>query len=214
MNSKKKKRRNIQIKRENLYPKPLPPVPPIGHPPYNVNGEGGRPPKWTSGCLDELASSLDAWIDQAVKTNKEFWWQDWAFQVGTNPKKISEFADRHPRFRESYERAREWQQHIVQKGALIKKLSEGFSKFFLINRYSDEWKSDKSDETRTPPKDKSNDIEHELMLFKHENARLKALLDNKSKTESELCGSDTQIQHLGRSDQSGQDIQQHTSPNL
>lgn len=131
MSSKKKKRTKYG---------PNPPPPPIGHPPYNVNGEGGRPKKWTSGCLDELADSLDKWLENAVASKKEFWWQDWCFEVGTIPDKVKKFADEHPRFRRSYERAKAWQAHIVQKGALHKQFSEGFSKFFLINRYPEEWK--------------------------------------------------------------------------
>ena len=131
--------------------KPIPPVPPKGHPPYNVNGEGGRPKKWTSECLDELADSLDAWLDAALETKKEFWWQDWCFEVGTIPEKMATFAREHPRFRKSYERAKSWQAHIVQKGALHKKFSEGFSKFFLINRYPDQWRDKASTDAAITP---------------------------------------------------------------
>ncbi len=119
---------------------PNPPPPPIGHPPYNVNGEGGRPKKWDEKSLDELAESLDKWMDIAIESKKEFWWQDWAFEVGANPDKLLRYAEESPRFRRSYERAKAWQAHIVQRYALTKKFSEGFSKFFLINRYPDHWK--------------------------------------------------------------------------
>ena len=36
---------------------------PIGHPPYNVNGEGGRPKRYTESYVNELADDLEKWLE-------------------------------------------------------------------------------------------------------------------------------------------------------
>src|SRR2546430_11276060 len=37
---------------------------PKGHPPYNVNGEGGRPKRYTEKYIGELAEALDKWTEE------------------------------------------------------------------------------------------------------------------------------------------------------
>lgn len=124
---------------------------PKGHPPYNVNGEGGRPKKWNGEKIEELAQSLDEWIDSAVKNKDQFWWWDWCFDVGLDHRKVSSIAKENDRFRESYNRAKHWQECVVGKGALSKEFSEGFSKFMLVNHYPENWKEKAPESTQYSP---------------------------------------------------------------
>lgn len=113
------------------------------------NGKlGGQPKKWNEESLDELADSLDSWIDNAIKNKSEFWWWDWCQEVGVNQSRIVKLAEQSPRFRRSYENAKHWQESIVARFALTKKFSDGFSKFFLINHYPDRWKDKTSDSAK------------------------------------------------------------------
>lgn len=114
--------------------------PPKGHAPYPGCETGGRPRKWDGESLDELAERLDEWIANAIETKKEFFWWDWCFEVGLNQHRVAKLTERSDKFRRSYENAKAWQETIVCRYALTKKFSEGFSKFFLINRNPDQWK--------------------------------------------------------------------------
>ncbi len=120
---------------------------PKGHPPYNKNGEGGRPKKWTGEKIEDLAESLDQWIEDAIKKKDQFWWWDWCFDVGLDQTKVSNIAKENERFRKSYERAKQWQESIVSRFALTKKFSEGFSKFYLTNHHRERWKESKEVES-------------------------------------------------------------------
>lgn len=124
---------------------------PKGHPPYNVNGEGGRPKKWNGEKIEELAQSLDEWIDSAVKHRDQFWWLDWCFDVGLDQRRVAEIAKKDIRFSVSYARAKYWQESIIARGALIKELSEGFSKFMLVNHYPENWKEKAPESTQYSP---------------------------------------------------------------
>jgi hypothetical protein len=167
---------------------------PKGHPPYNKNGEGGRPKKWDGKSLDELAESLDKWIEKAIEKRDQFWWWDWCFDVGLNQSKVAVFAKEHLRFRRSYEAARDWQESIVARHALTKKFSEGFSKFMLVNHYNNNWKEKGVDERdKTPPQDAIIDKDNENMALKATIARLnkeldqlQAKIENKPQAGSEL----------------------------
>lgn len=116
------------------------------NPASKENGKlGGRPPKWNEESLDELAESLDAWIENAIKNKTEFWWWDWCQEVGVNQSRIAKLAEQSNRFKRSYENAKNWQESITARFALTKKFSDGFSKFFLINHYPDRWKEKSND---------------------------------------------------------------------
>lgn len=108
--------------------------------PYNTRDKAGRPIEWTDERIIEKAESLERWIVAAHKSKKEFWFKDWCFDEGVVPSLCTKLAKMNERFREAYELAKEWQESIISKGALGKKLDSGFSKFYLINRYKENWK--------------------------------------------------------------------------
>lgn len=71
------------------------------------------------------------------------------------------------------------------------------------------------DKEDLPKRDAITELENKNMFLNYENRKLKEELDNhKSKARPELCGGNPQIQYMGGSDQSGQDVQQHTAPDL
>jgi hypothetical protein len=57
-----------------------------------------------------------------------------------------EYAAKHETFRLAYEFAKEFQEHVVAKGALTKKLDSGFSQFFLQCRCG--WKKQEDTDTK------------------------------------------------------------------
>jgi len=113
---------------------------PLGHPPYNTKGEGGRPKVYTEEKLEELADHFEDWMHKTIKANKLLWWKDWAYEIGVKPSMCSKFANDSKRFNEAYSMAKEIQESNVTKFALLKKLDSGFSKFYLINNHSENWK--------------------------------------------------------------------------
>lgn len=117
---------------------------PKGHPPYN-NGAGGRPPDWTDERIEKAAESLEKYIDDVQRDKKNFWWQDWCYEYGICPSKASEFAKANEKFRQAYKKANAWQEHIIVKGMLAKKLDSKGSIFFLTNKYRQNWSEKPAD---------------------------------------------------------------------
>lgn len=156
-----------------------------GHPNYDVNGMAGRPKKWNEEKIEELAESLDKWIADAVERRDQFWWWDWCFDVGLDQSKVSNIARENERFRKSYEKAKQWQEAVILKHSLTKKLSEGMSKFFLVNQYSDRWKEKQSDEKdKAPPLDAIVETQNENILLKAQLKKLQDQIDNLTQTRS------------------------------
>lgn len=114
---------------------------PKGHPPYNKNGEGGHPKVWTEEKIHALADSLEEWLINARKEKKGFWWHEWCWDNGIAPSRVTKLAIENERFGQVYAYTKEWQESIIVQLALTKKLSDGFSKFYLCNHYSQNWKN-------------------------------------------------------------------------
>ncbi len=92
---------------------------------------GGRPPKYTDEVLSRLAKSLKEWAANLAKKEKFGMLGDWCFDNDFDPKYFKRYADKHDEFKEAYEWAKAWQEHIVAKGALTQKLNARFAQFFL-----------------------------------------------------------------------------------
>ena len=108
-----------------------------GYPPF---AGGGRPPDYTEESLAPLAEGLLRYMDRCRKENKFFWWKDWCFDMGFSPRDVAKFCKISSKFREAHELAVDYQESFVTKGALVKKLDSSFSKFYLSNRYRQNWK--------------------------------------------------------------------------
>ncbi len=131
---------------------------PKGHKPYNTKGEGGRPKwKWTDGNIENLAENLEKWVQDKIDNKEFFWWKDWCFDVGILPEFCAEFASKNKRFAVAYKSAKSYQESQVSKGALVKKFSENFSKFYLQTQHRENW---------TPPSDVAENGANLVSLLK------------------------------------------------
>lgn len=102
---------------------------PKGHPPYNKNGEGGRPKKYTDDFIEKEADAFEEWMTR--KTS--LWYEDFAMERGYNPSLLSEWAKKNERFSAVYRNAKSWQQSLLIRGGLSNKFNAGFTKFVMGN---------------------------------------------------------------------------------
>jgi hypothetical protein len=104
---------------------------PKGHAAYNVNGEGGRPVKYTDEFLDELANQLDTWINN----EKNLWIKNF-FTDRYIPVQIpEELCSRSKRFSEAYARAKILQESRIYNRALERKYDGTMARFGLMNNH-------------------------------------------------------------------------------
>jgi len=75
--------------------------PPFGHPSYG----GGRPRVYTEERLNELADSLNAWVDEAIQTKSHFLLGDWCFENNFLPQAFPRYVEQHEDFKDAYLRA-------------------------------------------------------------------------------------------------------------
>lgn len=91
----------------------------------------GRPPIYTDEKLDQLALSLKEWTLHCAANNEFGLLGDWCFKEAFNPMYFTRYAEKHAGFKEAYEWAKSWQEHIVSRGALKQTLNARFAQFFL-----------------------------------------------------------------------------------
>ena len=104
---------------------------PKGHPPYNTNGEGGRPPEYSNEIIEEYANQLSQWS----KNPDNIWLKDFCLERDINPDLISKFANKNERFAGVYELAKHRQESKIVNGAFKSTISCPFAKFALINHH-------------------------------------------------------------------------------
>lgn len=102
---------------------------PTGHEPYNTNGEGGRPKKYTEEFIEAEATAFEAWI----KDQKNVYFKRFAITRGYHPQRLSEFAEQNNRFSEAYKLAQAWQEVKLVEGGLSGKFNSSFTKFAMSN---------------------------------------------------------------------------------
>ncbi len=100
--------------------------------------------KYTDEVLSDLAVSLCDWIDDLAKKKEFGMLGDWAFMNGFSPKNFRVYADKHSEFRQAYEWAKSYQEHMVSRGALTKSMDARFAIFFLGCNH--DWKSKSADD--------------------------------------------------------------------
>lgn len=105
-----------------------------------VKNKGGRPVVWTEERLEELANHLENSIEECRRTNKPFWWKDWAFEVDILPPRVAQYAKLNDKLMSAYMKASALQEWQVSKGALYKKFSSNFAQFFLSNMHAENWR--------------------------------------------------------------------------
>lgn len=100
---------------------------PKGHPPYNKNGEGGRPPIYTKEIIEKYADEFEVWLEDA----ENFWFKDFAIKNKFNAKYLHEWANVNERFRGVLELARLKQEAKLFKCSLNNSYNASMVKFAL-----------------------------------------------------------------------------------
>lgn len=118
---------------------------PKGHPPYNVNGEGGRPRKYNQAEIEKFAEELEIWINDP----KSIWLNDFCLDKNINPDFMSKWAEENERFRGALEIAKKKQESKIIKGSLVKKFFFPMSKAILKRNHNWDFDSDYDDKKAT-----------------------------------------------------------------
>jgi len=104
---------------------------PKGHRPYNENGEGGRPKKWTDEAIEKEAEAFDKWISKPTS----IWFEKFAFERGYPAQNLSEWAQKNKRFSEAYKRAKLWQKIKLIEGGLFSKFNSKITTLLLSHEF-------------------------------------------------------------------------------
>jgi len=116
---------------------------PKGHKNYaSSDNLGGRPETYTDEVIDGLAEELLQWI----RYPNNIFFEEFTIQKGILPQHMALWAKKNERFRAAYMLAKNNQELQLKKGATYKVLSEGFTKFLLINNHGVEKYSDKTEQ--------------------------------------------------------------------
>jgi|SRR6188508_1217773 len=100
---------------------------PKGHAPYNVNGEGGRPLKYTKEIIEKYADEFEKWLED----DENFWFKDFAIKNKFNPELFHVWAKENERFSKVLKTARLKQESKLFKSALVNSFNAGIVKFAL-----------------------------------------------------------------------------------
>lgn len=77
---------------------------------------GGRPIKWDEVKIEDMADSLERWMDS---DEDHFWLKEWAIENRIPPAYISIWADKNDRFYKALDRAKAQQEVRLAKGAML-----------------------------------------------------------------------------------------------
>lgn len=100
---------------------------PKGHPPYNKNGEGGVPKKYTPDFIEKEAVALEKWLQD----DNNIFLKRFAYSRGYSHDRLAEWAEINERFQRAYNLLKEWQEIKLAEGGLTAAFNPGFSKFLL-----------------------------------------------------------------------------------
>ena len=104
---------------------------PKGHAPYNKNGEGGRPPKFSDEQVDIFADEFLEWL----KEDKNVWMKNFCLERDINSDCMSEWCNRSERFRGAYLIGKQKQEAKIFEGGLIGKYNSNIVKLALTNHH-------------------------------------------------------------------------------
>lgn len=103
---------------------------PLNHAPYNTEGEGGRPRRYSTIDIERFADELIVWM----KGNElNFWFKDFCLERGIDPDLMAEWARENDRFSGAYKLAKGLQESRIFKGSMMETFNPGMSKFALMN---------------------------------------------------------------------------------
>jgi len=104
-------------------------APPKGHEPYNKNGEGGRPTKYTPEFIEKEADAFMEWMKQDTSA----WFETFAFERGYTPDMFSIWAKTNDRFSGVYKISQSWQKQRLISFGLFSKFNSNIVKLVLAN---------------------------------------------------------------------------------
>lgn len=104
---------------------------PKGHPPYNKNGEGGRPKIYTKEFVDKEADLLEEWMQD--KNN--LFIEDFCFDRGYHDGRIDEFIKSSERFALTYQKFKMRQKSELFKGGLKRKFAHPMCALILSHNH-------------------------------------------------------------------------------
>jgi hypothetical protein len=104
---------------------------PKGHPPYNINGEGGRPKKYTEEVINKEAEALEEWM----KDKNNLFIEMFAFERGIHEDNIADFDRNNERFRRVYKTFKMRQKGLLYEGGLKRKFAHPMCALVLSNSH-------------------------------------------------------------------------------
>lgn len=102
------------------------------HEAYNLNGEGGRPRRYSLEQIDVFADELIEWTK--IPTN--VWFKDFCLDKGLDPDLMSEWASESERFCGAYRLAKQRQESRLVNGGLTEMYNGSIVKFVLANAHA------------------------------------------------------------------------------
>ena len=105
---------------------------PKGHPAYNVNGEGGRPKKYTEEFINKEAFALEEWMQKKDNVFIEFF----AFERGYDEDNIADFERNSERFSRVYKKFKMRQKGMIFEGGLKRKYAHPMCALVLSNNHN------------------------------------------------------------------------------
>lgn len=102
---------------------------PLNHEPYNTEGEGGRPLKYTKEFIEAEAEAFKAWMQKP----ESIYFKRFAINRGYHPNRLAEFSEQNERFSGVYAMAKAWQECRLAEGGLTNEFNGGFCKFVMGN---------------------------------------------------------------------------------
>lgn len=108
---------------------------PKGHPPYNINGEGGRPKIYTKEFVDNEAEALNEWMRNSTKEDSRLFIEDFCWTRNYHDTRIPEFVKISERFSHVYSMFKMRQKSALFKGGLSKKVAFPMCALILSNNH-------------------------------------------------------------------------------
>ncbi len=102
--------------------------------------------KWTYERLQNVAEKLNEWVDKSIDEKTDFLLGDFCFEskLGFLPSYFARYCERCLDLDKAYNRAKEWQEHNISKGALHNKLNGKFASLWLSHAHG--WKINSGEE--------------------------------------------------------------------
>lgn len=105
---------------------------PKGHPPYNKNGEGGRPKKYTPEFVNDLAKHLEYWIN--LDKNNIFI-EAWCLENDIPEETVTVELIKNERFSNAYKKLKSKQKLALFEGSLKRKFAHPMCALILSHNH-------------------------------------------------------------------------------